>query len=208
MRIRPAESRDAEPIAAIYRPYVAGTVITFETDPPSADEFRRRMSGPEGLPMPWLVAEERSVDPADAGRERVVGYAYASRHRDRAAYRWSADVSIYLDLAIRGRGIGRALYAALIPRVRALGYFSLYAGITVPNPASVGIHESMGFRFVGVYRSVGYKAMPGEPGRWLDVAWYELAAAGAAGDPGLVGEPGVAGLPNPPAEPLAWDAPQ
>lgn len=175
--IRLARAADAAAIAAVYRPYVTGTVISFETEPPDAGEMARRMAA---LPLlPWLVAER------DAS---VVGYAYASAHRTRAAYRWGADVSVYLDERERGRGTGRALYAQLFDLLRDLGYVAAYAGITLPNPASVGLHESIGFRPVGVYRNVGYKS-----GRWHDVGWWQLA---------LVDPP-----PTDPAEPRPWTRP-
>lgn len=159
--IRLATTADADSIAAIYRQYVADTVISFETEPPDGAEMARRMAAPP--PLPWFVAER-------AGR--VSGYAYASAHRARAAYRWSVDVSVYLAADERGQGTGRALYARLLDAVRGLGYVNAYAGIALPNPASVGLHEAMGFRPVGVYRNVGYKF-----GRWHDVGWWELALA-------------------------------
>lgn len=172
--VRAATAADAAAIAAVYRPYVTDTVISFETDPPDAGEMARRMAT-EPL-LPWLVAE-RDGD--------VTGYAYASAHRTRAAYRWGADVSVYLRADERGRGTGRALYSRLFELLRDLGYLAAYAGITLPNPASVGLHESMGFRPVGVYRSVGYKL-----GGWHDVGWWQLALA----DP----------MPPAPAEPRPW----
>jgi len=175
--IRPATAADAAAIAAVYRPYVTDTVISFEADPPDAAEMSRRMSEPPLLP--WLVAVRGG---------RVVGYAYASRHRGRAAYRWGADVSVYLDGDERGRGTGRALYGELLPILRDLGYVAAYAGIALPNPASVRLHESIGFALVGVYRRVGYKQ-----GRWHDVGWWQLA---------LVDPP-----PEAPAEPRPWAAP-
>lgn len=172
--IRPASASDAAAIAAIYRLYVTETVISFEADPPDATTMAARMGGRPSLP--WLVAERDG---------RVVGYAYASAHRERAAYRWAADVSVYLDPDERGRGTGRALYGELLALLRDLGYVTVYAGITLPNPASVGLHESVGFRPVGVYRGVGYKH-----GRWHDVGWWRLA---------LVDPP-----PADPAEPRPW----
>ena len=126
------------------------------------------------------------------------GYAYASRHRDRAAYQWSIDVSVYVRADAHRRGIGRALYAALLRIVVAQGFYNAYAGITLPNPASVGLHESFGFRPVGMYRRVGHKL-----GAWHDVGWWALdlqprpasPAAGArgryaAGDGGMAGRHG------------------
>ncbi len=176
VRIRAAHPGDAAALAAIYRPYVLDTVATFETEPPDAAAMTMRMlAAPR---MPWLVTESG---------ERVLGYAYASRHRDRTAYRWSADVSIYVAMEERGRGIGRALYAELIPLVRGLGYVNLYAGITLPNDASVALHAAVGFELVGVYRFVGFKA-----GRWLDVGWYVALADE---------------FPAPPGEPVPWVPP-
>lgn len=167
--LRPAAPADAARLAEIYRPFVLGSPATFETEPPSAAEFRRRLASA----IVWLVSE--------AGG-RVVGYAYASPHRERAAYRWAADVSVYVDAGHQGRGIGKALYASLLERVRRLGYFNAYGGITLPNPASVRLHESFGFRPVGVYRKVGFKL-----GAWHDVGWWELAFPGR---PAVPAEPG------------------
>ncbi len=173
-RIRPATGADAAAIAAVYRPYVTDSVISFETEPPDAAEMARRMAARPA--KPWLVAERDQA---------VVGYAYASAHRERAAYRWAADVSVYLAAAERSRGTGRALYAQLFELLKDLGYVAAYAGIALPNPASVGLHESMGFGLVGVYRGVGHKF-----GRWHDVGWWQLALA----DP----------RPDDPAEPRPW----
>lgn len=159
-RIGPVSEADAEQIAAIYAPYVRDTAISFEIDPPSAGEMRARI-GKTVEAHPWLVCADGT---------HVVGYAYASKHRERAAYRWSVDVSVYVDGAAHGRGIGRALYTALLPLVVAQGYRTAYAGITLPNAASVGLHEAMGFRRLAVYRGVGFKL-----GVWHDVGWWELA---------------------------------
>ena len=107
--------------------------------------------------LPWLVSEE-------AGR--IAGYAYASRRHERAAYQWSVDVSVYVAAEERGKGVGKSLYSSLLGIVQDLGYYTAYAGIALPNAASVALHESMGFRRVGIYRKAGYKL-----GRWHDVAW-------------------------------------
>jgi phosphinothricin acetyltransferase len=159
MTIRPAADADADQIAAIYAPYVRDTAISFEVVAPGGDEMRARLAALAAT-HPWLVC-------ADAGA--VLGYAYASRHRERAAYQWSADVSVYVRADAHRRGIGRALYAALLRIIAAQGFYNAYAGITLPNPSSVGLHESMGFRPVGVYRAVGYKL-----GAWHDVGWWAL----------------------------------
>jgi phosphinothricin acetyltransferase len=158
--IRLATLDDAAAVAEIYRPYVDATTITFETVAPDAAEMRARI-GDVLARLPWLVLE-------DAGR--VVGYAYASPHRARAAYQWSVDVAVYVEQSHHRRGIGRHLYGALFPRLVRQGLVNAYAGITLPNDKSVGLHEVMGFRPVGVYQNVGYKL-----GQWLDVGWWHLA---------------------------------
>ena len=155
--IRPVEPGDAEAIAAIYAPNVTETAVSFELDPPDAAEFRRRMEAITPT-HPWLVCER-------AGE--VAGYVYASTHNPRAAYQWSANVTVYIDSQQRRSGIGRALYTSLFALLRLQGFFNVYGGITLPNDGSVGIHESMGFRLVGVYREVGYKF-----GAWHDVGWW------------------------------------
>jgi L-amino acid N-acyltransferase YncA len=156
--IRVAAERDAEAIAGIYAPAVTEAAISFELLPPDAQEMRRRVLGV--LPQyPWLVYE-----PSGA----VLGYVYATTHKERAAYRWSVDVSAYIRHDAHRRGIARALYAALFEILALQGYRNAYAGATLPNPASVHLHEAMGFEQVGVYHQVGYKF-----GKWHDVAWFE-----------------------------------
>src|SRR5687767_13959587 len=145
--IRLAGEGDAQAIAAIYRPYVASTVISFEVEPPSDDEMRRRIA--QTLPShPWLIYEH------DA---HVSGYAYASAHRTRSAYGWSVDTAVYVGAPYHRRGIGQGLYRSLFAILATQGFVNAYAGITLPNPASVGLHEHVGFRPVGVYRGVGFK---------------------------------------------------
>jgi L-amino acid N-acyltransferase YncA len=158
-RFREATSGDAAAIAAIYAPYCESTPITFENEAPDEVEIRSRIE--KVLPQhPWLVCEFDG---------RVVGYAYASRHRERAAYRWGVDVGIYIDGSQHRRGIGRALYSSLLPLLVQQGYFKAYAGITVPNQASVGLHLAMGFREVGTYPAEGFKL-----GDWRNVMWLEM----------------------------------
>jgi L-amino acid N-acyltransferase YncA len=168
--IRPAEpDRDAEAVASIYRPAVEVTAASFEEVAPGAEEMARRMR----LVLrrtPWLVAI------ADGGA--VVGYAYAGAHRERAGYRWSVDVSAYVHPDWHGRRVGRALYDALLATLRRQGFVNVYAGIALPNPASVALHESIGMRRVGVYERVGFKF-----GAWHDVAWYGLRLSDPAGQP-------------------------
>ena len=157
--IRLATELDAEQIAAIYAPIVRNTIISFETEPPAADEMGQRIESTLER-LPWLVCERHG---------RVSGYAYASAHRSRAAYQWSVDVSAYVHEDERRMGVGRALYTSLMAVLTLQGFYNAYAGIALPNPASVGLHESVGFRLAGVYRGVGYKL-----GAWHDVGWWHL----------------------------------
>ncbi|HUW39824.1 MAG TPA: GNAT family N-acetyltransferase [Rectinemataceae bacterium] len=158
--MRIAEARDAAAMAEIYRPYVEGTSVTFEEEAPSAEEMASRIAR-VGSAYPWLVHEEGG---------RVLGYAYASKHRERAAYRWSLETSVYVREDCRGRGIGSALYASLIPLLRELGIVNLYGVITLPNPGSLALHAKFGFAPLCTFRDVGYKG-----GGWRDVGWMVLA---------------------------------
>ncbi len=168
--IRLATERDAEPVQAIYAPIVRDTAISFEVDPPSLAEMRTRIA--ETLVhWPWLVCERDG---------EVLGYAYASRHRVRAAYQWSVDVSVYIDAHARRAGVGRALYSSLLRILVLQGFYNAYAGITLPNAASVGLHEALGFQPMGVYRTVGYKL-----GAWHDVGWWQLTLQPHPIDPPL-----------------------
>lgn len=159
MKIRTATLDDAAAVAAIYAPMVQHTTISFETEPPDEAEMRARIEKTLAT-LPWLVAE-------DAARS-VCGYAYAGKHRERAAYQWSVDTTVYVREDMRGRGVGRALYGGLLPLLAELGYFQAFAGIALPNAGSVGLHEAMGFEAIGVYRNVGYKH-----GAWRDVGWWQ-----------------------------------
>ncbi len=162
IRARRARADDAAAIAAIYEPFVTDSTISFEMDAPDTGEIARRIAE-IGERYPWLVAE-------DGGR--VAGYAYGSQHAARAAYKWSADVSIYLHPDYRGQGLGRRLYRVLFGLLQRQGFRSLYAGITLPNPASLALHRAMGMAEVGVYRNVGFKF-----GAWHDVAWLGFSFA-------------------------------
>ena len=158
--IRLATEADAAQMLAIYAPFVRESPITFEVAPPTVEEFRTHVADTlESLP--WLVCDAGGV---------VLGFAYAARHRPREAYQWSADCSVYVHAGHRGRGVGRALYTSLFAGLRVLGYYNVYAGITLPNAPSVALHEALGFVAVGVYASVGYKM-----GAWHDVGWWGLA---------------------------------
>jgi phosphinothricin acetyltransferase len=157
--IRPAHAADAPGCLEIYAPIVTDSAVSFETEVPPAGEFAARIERTL-RDYPWLVAE--------AGG-RIAGYAYACRHRERAAYRYPAEVSAYVAADRRRLGTGRVLYTELFGILRRQGYCNALAGITLPNPASVAFHESLGFAPVGVYHRTGYKL-----GRWHDVGWWEL----------------------------------
>jgi phosphinothricin acetyltransferase len=160
MLIRDANpQRDAAPCAAIYAPYVEETAITFEEIAPDERALAARIEHTTRS-HPWLVALD--------GQE-VVGFAHGSQHRARPAYRWAADVSVYVAPGRQRQGIGRALYEALFGHLAGQGLHVACAGITLPNEASVGIHEALGFTPVGVYRRIGYKL-----GSWRDVGWWQL----------------------------------
>jgi phosphinothricin acetyltransferase len=155
--IRLATPDDAEQVQAIYAPYCF-TPISFEMQPPSVEEMRGRLAKVLDQ-YAWLVCEDG---------EEVLGYAYATQHRERAAYRWSVDTSVYVRQSRQRRGVGRALYTSLLAVLPLQGFVNAYAGVTLPNQASVGLHEAMGFEPVGVYRQVGFKC-----GAWHDVAWFQ-----------------------------------
>lgn len=156
--IRDADpERDAEACAAIYAPYVADSIASFEVDPPPAADIAKRMEDAHA----WLVAEDEGVP---------FGYAYGSEHKTRAAYRWAADVAVYIDAGHHRFGAGRELYGRLFERLRDGGIWVLCAGITLPNPASEGLHAAMGFEPVGTYERIGWKS-----DAWHDVTWWQLA---------------------------------
>jgi L-amino acid N-acyltransferase YncA len=158
-RIRVAMPADADQIQAIYAPIVRDTTISFEDEPPTAEEMAGRIAGTLST-HPYLVCEEDG---------RVLGYIYASAFRARAAYRWSVETTVYIDGRTRRSGVGRALYEALLPILRRQGFHSAFAGIALPTAGSVGLHEALGFRSVGVYQDVGFKQ-----GQWRDVGWWRL----------------------------------
>lgn len=159
--IRAATPDDAARIAAIYAPFVIGGTVSFEIDPPDARAMRGRMAASEGL-YPWMVVTNGGDD---AG---VVGYAYATKFRDRPAYKYVVETSIYVAGDQQRGGVGRLLYEALIDTLRAQGFTQAIGAITLPNDASISLHESVGFRRAGVYREIGYKQ-----GRWIDVGFWQ-----------------------------------
>jgi phosphinothricin acetyltransferase len=159
MNIRIATAQDAEAVQSIYEPVVRHTTISFELEPPSVDEMRSRIVSTLKR-LPWLVSED------DSGR--VNGYVYAGKHRDPAAYQWSVNTSAYVREDSRAQGVGKQLYLRLFEHLVALGYFQAFAGIALPNAPSIGLHESVGFRPIGVYRNVGFKHAA-----WRDVGWWQ-----------------------------------
>lgn len=156
--LRPATEADAPALLAIYRPYVETTAASFEMEPPTVEAFAARIAR-SLAGWAWLVAE---VDGAPAG------YAYGTMHRERAAYARTVETAIYLDASQQGRGTGRALYAELLRVLTEKGFHLAVAGITLPNPASVALHEGLGFEKVGRYTEIGFKM-----GRWWDTEWYQ-----------------------------------
>jgi L-amino acid N-acyltransferase YncA len=169
MLIRDADAqRDAAPCAALYAPYVRDTAISLEERPPTPADLAERIEQTTRT-HPWLIASNQHED-------EVLGYAYGTRHRERASYRWAADVTVYVAPERHRHGIGRALYQTLFELLAEQGYRIACAGVTLPNQASVALHESLGFEPVGVYRNIGWKL-----GAWRDVGWWQLALP-SAGD--------------------------
>ncbi|HEY9785506.1 MAG TPA: arsinothricin resistance N-acetyltransferase ArsN1 family B [Candidatus Obscuribacterales bacterium] len=156
-RLRFVKTTDAERIAAIYAEYCRSSPATFEIEPPAISQIKARIEKTMNV-FPWLVIEEREI---------VRGYAYAGQHRERAAYRWSADVSVYIENGYQHRGFGKALYTPLLALLTELGFYNAFAGITLPNDGSVGLHRAMGFTAAGIFRNVGFKL-----NRWHDVQWW------------------------------------
>ncbi|HUP92730.1 MAG TPA: arsinothricin resistance N-acetyltransferase ArsN1 family B [Solimonas sp.] len=151
-------STDAAGIAAVYAPHVERHFTSFELAAPDAATMAQRVEQTLAR-FPWLVAAQ--------GTE-VLGYAYAASHRERQAYQWCTDIAVYLRDDAQRRGLGRKLYGALFELLRRQGYVNAYAGIALPNPASVALHEALGFGLIGVYRETGYKH-----GAWRDVGWWQ-----------------------------------
>jgi L-amino acid N-acyltransferase YncA len=168
LQIRSATAVDALACVEIYAPYVTGTNITFEVEAPTAEQFATRIANAQAAHR-WLVAERGGT---------VIGYAYGHQFAERAAYGWSCETSIYLALDARRQGVGRALYEELLGDLAALGYRRAFAGITLPNEASVGLHSAFGFQDAGRYVRVGWKN-----GAWHDVAWMQRDLQPAESDP-------------------------
>jgi phosphinothricin acetyltransferase len=166
--IRLARSQDAEAVAAIYAPYCENSIVAFETTAPTAQEMAGRIVKVTQR-YPWLVLDIEG---------EVAGYVYASQHRERAAYQWSVDVTAYTHANFQRQGVGRALYISLFQLLRLQGFYRAHAGIALPNAASVGLHQALGFQHIGIYESVGYKL-----GDWQDVAWFQLTLQPEQPDP-------------------------
>jgi phosphinothricin acetyltransferase len=158
--VRSASAADADALARIYNYYIDNTVITFEEERVSSDAMAARVAEVHGFSLPWLVAE---VD------EKVIGYAYAGKWKVRSAYRHSVETTIYLARGHEGRGVGKTLYSALLPPLRARGMHAVIGGVALPNEASIALHEKLGFNHVATFREVGFKH-----GRWVDVAYWQL----------------------------------
>lgn len=176
IRIRVVEDRDAEAIAAIYAPHVTRGVASFEESAPSPDAMRARIAKCCDV-YPWLVAEDGGA---------ILGYAYADRFRDRSAYRWAVETTVYVAADAQRRGVGRLLYGALLDILRRQGFTQAIAAISLPNDPSIRLHEMAGFRRAGVYRQVGWKQ-----GRWIDVGLWQAELVEAS---------------QPPAEPKPFSA--
>jgi phosphinothricin acetyltransferase len=169
MKIRTATPDDAQAIAAIYAPIVLGTTISFEWVPPTVEDFRARIVKTLAK-HPWLVA----MDDVD----QVAAFAYAGSHRDPPSYQWAVNTSVYVREDARGQGLGKALYRELHRQLVELGYYRAFAGIALPNAGSIALHESAGYRPLGVYEKVGFKF-----GAWRDVGWWQKELQPPAPDP-------------------------
>jgi L-amino acid N-acyltransferase YncA len=169
VRIRRATAADAAAIASIYAPYVTASVVSFETEAPDAAEVARRIEDGADL-YPWLVACE--------GKDPPLGYAYACAFRQRPAYRFTVETTVYVADGAHRRGIGTLLYRALLPVLEAQGFAQAIAAITLPNEASVRLHEAVGFQQIGTYERVGFKFR-----EWRSVGLWQRALAGLSTRP-------------------------
>lgn len=160
INVRAISDTDAEPVTRIYNHYIANTIITFETEPIDSADMLDRIRETRDAGLPWIVAESGTG---------VAGFAYASRWKGRCAYRFSVESTIYLDAEQTGRGLGKRLYAHLIDEIRAMSMHSVIGGISLPNDASVRLHEKLGFKKIGQFEQVGHKF-----DRWIDVGYWQL----------------------------------
>lgn len=158
--IRLITENDAQAVLSIYEPYVLNTIISFEYEVPTLDEYLQRIKT-NTEDYPWLVCLHEN---------KIVGYAYASKHRYRTAYQWSPESTVYLSPEVHRKGIARILYETLFALLRLQGHFNVYAGVGLPNDKSVGFHRALGFEEIGIFKKVGYKL-----GNWHDTHWFQLA---------------------------------
>jgi len=158
--IRPAQLSDAAAIASIYNYYIEHTFVTFEEACISAADMEARMRLILDKQQPWIICEKEG---------EIVGYAYAGEWKSRCAYRYSLESTVYLKNGAQGQGIGSALYLELIQLLKAKKYHAVIGGISLPNEASVALHEKLGFRKIGQFVEVGYKF-----DRWIDVGYWQL----------------------------------
>ena len=166
--IRLADENDAEGMLAIYGPYIKNTSYTFELEVPSIHSFAERINK-YMINWPWLVFETGNM---------IAGYAYAAGYRERTAYQWSVETSVYVHDDFHRRGIAIKLYTALLQILRLQGFRNVYAVINLPNDKSVRFHESCGFTYFATYENVGYKL-----GQWKNVGWWRLTINDYTNDP-------------------------
>lgn len=166
--IRSAQEDDAAAVAAVYAPYVRDTAVSFEVEAPTVAVMAQRI-GETLTTHPWLVAFRD---------DKVVAYAYAGKHSQRAAYRWTVDTTIYVSGQERRSGIGRSLYKVLLETLQGQGFRSVFAEIVLPNLGSVRLHEAMGFKSIGIHKDIGFKL-----GRWQDIGYWRLGLADGAAPP-------------------------
>lgn len=159
MIIRLANKKDASEILDIYAPYISNTSFTFETEIPSLTDFQKRIEDYLDN-WPWLVCEENG---------KIAGYAYGTKYRERKGYQWGVESSIYIHDDYLKRGIGNAIYEALLEILKVQGFRNVYAVINLPNDRSVRFHEKCGFGFLAIYPNVGYKS-----GEWKNVGWWQI----------------------------------
>ncbi|MBI5916263.1 MAG: N-acetyltransferase [Bacteroidetes bacterium] len=162
LTIRLITESDASEVLEIYKPYVLDTIISFEYEVPTLEEYLQRIKT-HTAEYPWLVCLQG---------DKIIGFAYASKHRYRTAYQWSPESTVYLSPEVHRKGIARILYATLFSMLRYQGYFNVYAGVGLPNEKSVGFHKAAGFEEIGIFRKVGYKH-----GHWHDTHWFQLHLA-------------------------------
>jgi L-amino acid N-acyltransferase YncA len=159
LTIRLIRTADSKNVLEVYKPYVVSTAITFEYDVPGLDDFSTRIETIANE-YPWLVCSKDDI---------IIGYAYACKHRDRTAYQWSAESTIYMSSDYHGKGIGKVLYETLFSILKLQGYVNVYAGVALPNVKSEEFHKASGFYEIGDFEKIGYKL-----GKWHDVRWFQL----------------------------------